>query len=92
MNTNTQERTEPRTVDRRLDCTSLMCPMPMVRISQAFKEMTPGQTLLIEACDPAFQPDLEAWLRTTGHELLEFSDGPVQQALIRKSPSTGQAR
>jgi tRNA 2-thiouridine synthesizing protein A len=69
-----------------------MCPMPLVRISQAIKEMTPGQTLLIEACDPAFKPDLEAWTRTMGHELLEFSDGSIQRAWVRKSPSPEQTR
>jgi len=91
MNTNINGMTEQRIADRHLDCTTLMCPMPLVRISQAIKEMAPGQTLLIEACDAAFKPDLEAWIRTTGHELIEFTDGPIQRALVRKS-STEQTR
>jgi tRNA 2-thiouridine synthesizing protein A len=92
MNTNINEPMEQKAEDRHLDCTTLMCPMPLVRISQAVKEMAPGQTLLIEACDPAFKPDIEAWIRTTGHELLEFTDGPIQRALVRKSSSTGKAQ
>jgi tRNA 2-thiouridine synthesizing protein A len=92
MNTNVNGTTEQKATDRHLDCTTLMCPMPLVRISQAMKEMAPGQTLLIEASDPAFKPDLEAWIRTMGHELVEFSEGPVQRALVRKSSSMGQTQ
>ena len=78
--------------DRYLDCTGLSCPVPIVRLSRAIKEMSGGQTLLVEAADPAFQCDLEAWIRTMGHELLEFSDGAIQRALIRKSPRPGETR
>jgi TusA-related sulfurtransferase len=85
MKANSHGTAEPRTADRYLDCTGLACPLPIVRISQTVKEMSCGQTLLVEAVDPAFRSDVEAWIRTMGHELLEFSEGPVQQALIRKS-------
>ena len=67
-----------------LDCRNLRCPMPIVRISQAVKTMGPGERLLVEANDPAFKADLEAWVRRLGHRLLEFRDGPVQQAVIEK--------
>jgi tRNA 2-thiouridine synthesizing protein A len=59
--------------------------MPIVRVSQTIKEMSSGQTLLVEADDPAFRSDVEAWVRMMGHELLEFSEGSIQRALIRKS-------
>jgi len=37
------------------------------------------------ADDPAFKPDVEAWARKTGHELVSFQlfDG-VAEAVIRK--------
>ncbi len=71
-----------------LDCKDLRCPMPIVRISQAVKNMAPGARLAIEARDPAFQADLEAWLRHLGHHLVEFQDGPVQRAVIEKRGGT----
>ncbi len=71
--------------DRYLDCKNLQCPSPIIRISKAFTEMSTGQTLTVEADDPAFRSDVEAWTRMMGHELVEFSDGPVQQAVLRKS-------
>jgi tRNA 2-thiouridine synthesizing protein A len=70
--------------DKYLDCRRLQCPAPIVRISKAVDEMMPGQTLLVEADDPAFSLDVQAWAQITGHELLEWSDGPGQQAVIRK--------
>ena len=85
MNANPQGTAEQQTADRYLDCTGLACPMPIVRISQTVKEMSCGQTLLVEAVDPAFRSDLEAWIRMMGHEILEFSEGSIQRARIRKS-------
>jgi TusA-related sulfurtransferase len=54
------------------------------------KDLSPGQTLWVEADDPAFKSDLEAWVGATGHELLEFSEGLTQQALVRKASETGE--
>jgi len=82
----------PQTADRYLDCKGLACPMPIVRVSQAVKQMSGGQTLLIEAADPAFRSDLEAWVGTMGHELLEFTEGAVQRAVIRKAGHPGEER
>jgi TusA-related sulfurtransferase len=67
-----------------LDCKQLSCPMPIVKISQAMKNMSTGDTLEVEATDLAFQADLKAWVQQMGHELVEFSNGPTQRAIIRK--------
>ena len=56
-----------------LDCKAISCPMPIVRIAKAVKTMSPGQTLEVEATDPSFQADVEAWTRRTGNELLSFT-------------------
>jgi tRNA 2-thiouridine synthesizing protein A len=85
MDADVQTTMEQRTADQSLDCRGLRCPLPIVKISKAIKEMALGQTLFVEADDPAFHSDLEAWVRTVGHELLEFSEGPTQRALVRKS-------
>ena len=67
-----------------LDCKQLRCPMPIVRIRQKVRTLSPGQTLRVEATDPAFRVDLEAWLGHLGHRLVEFEDGPVMHAVIEK--------
>lgn len=67
-----------------LNCKELKCPMPIVKLSKAMKSMPSGQTVVVEASDPAFKSDIEAWVRTMGYELLEFIENPVQRAVIRK--------
>jgi tRNA 2-thiouridine synthesizing protein A len=67
-----------------LDCSELRCPMPIVRISLAIKLLATGDRLRVQATDRAFRADIEAWTRRLGHRLVEFHDGPVQQAVIEK--------
>ncbi len=68
-----------------LDCLELRCPMPIVRISLAIKPLATGDRLHVQATDRAFRADVEAWTRRLGHRLVEFHEGPVQQAVIEKS-------
>ena len=70
--------------DVKLDCRGLNCPVPIVRISQAIKKMEASQTLEVEADDPAFGADVDAWVRKMGHELVAFDEGAIQRAVIRK--------
>lgn len=66
-----------------LDCRGLNCPMPIVEISKAIKQLQTGDTLEVSATDLAFRLDVEAWARRSGHTLESFTDGPVQIARIR---------
>jgi len=70
--------------DHFLDCRGLRCPMPIVRISLAMKTAAVGEKLRVQATDPAFRADIEAWVRRTGHRLLEYKEGTPQQAVIEK--------
>ncbi|MDP2776085.1 MAG: sulfurtransferase TusA family protein [Anaerolineales bacterium] len=56
--------------DHVLDCTGLLCPMPIVKTSKAMKELQAGQVLKMIATDAGSPPDIEAWSRQTGNELL----------------------
>lgn len=56
--------------DKVLDCTGLLCPMPVVKTSKAIKEVEVGQILEMIATDPGAPPDMEAWTRQTGHEMV----------------------
>jgi tRNA 2-thiouridine synthesizing protein A len=57
--------------DKLLDCTGLLCPIPVVKASKAIKEIEVGQILEMIATDPGAPPDMEAWSRQTGHQLLQ---------------------
>ena len=68
-----------------LDCTGLRCPMPIVKLGLAIRQLPAGSLVEVHACDPAFEPDLQAWARQTGHAIVEFETGSVQRAVVRKS-------
>jgi tRNA 2-thiouridine synthesizing protein A len=56
--------------DQILDCSGMLCPMPIVKVSKAIKQLESGQILKMFATDPGAPPDMEAWSRQTGNELL----------------------
>jgi tRNA 2-thiouridine synthesizing protein A len=56
--------------DQVLDCSGMLCPMPVVKTFKAIKAMEIGQVLKMVATDPGAPPDMEAWSRQTGNELL----------------------
>ena len=73
------------TPDEVLDCTGMACPLPVVKTSQAIKKMGPGQVLELLATDPGVEPDIKAWSRRTGNELVGISqDADVFRVLIRR--------
>lgn len=57
--------------------------MPIVRLGMAVRKMDAGTEVTIEATDPAFEPDLQAWAKKTGHTVVEFTGGDVQRAIVR---------
>ncbi len=59
------------TATKVLDCSGLMCPMPVVKTAKAMKEMAIGDTLEMISTDPGSMPDMKAWANQTKHELLE---------------------
>lgn len=57
--------------DMILDCSGLNCPMPVIKTSKAIKQIDLGQVLKVISTDSGSMPDMEAWSRQTGHELLD---------------------
>ncbi|HSG17631.1 MAG TPA: sulfurtransferase TusA family protein [Anaerolineae bacterium] len=57
--------------DMTLDCSGLNCPMPVIKTSKAIKQLEVGQILKVVSTDSGSPPDMEAWSRQTGHELLD---------------------
>lgn len=77
---------EAQPADQTLDCKGLLCPMPIVKLAKAFKELAPGQIILLEATDPGAIPDVAAWSKNTGNPVLsQDKDGPVMRFWIQKA-------
>jgi TusA-related sulfurtransferase len=58
------------TPNRTLDTKGLLCPMPIVKLAKAMKELEPSQVILLEATDPGAIPDVMAWSKNTGNPVL----------------------
>lgn len=57
--------------DQTLDCSGLACPMPIIKLSKAFKELPVGNMLKVIATDSGSASDIPAWAKQTGNELLD---------------------
>jgi tRNA 2-thiouridine synthesizing protein A len=69
-----------------LDCTGLACPLPVVKTAMAIKDIEVGQVLELLATDPGVEPDMAAWTKRTGNELLGISkEGDVFHVLLRRT-------
>jgi len=60
--------------DKTLDCSGMLCPLPVIKTSKTIKEMQVGQVLKMIATDPGAPADMEAWSRQTGNELLSTAE------------------
>src|SRR5512134_1712064 len=61
-----EERMTVLNADKVLDCTGMLCPLPVIKTAKAIKELQVGQVLKMIATDPGAVPDMEAWSRQTG--------------------------
>jgi len=60
--------------DQVLDCSGMLCPMPVVKTTKAIRQLQTGQVLKLIATDPGAPPDMAAWSRQTGNEILDQSE------------------
>ncbi|MDH5397826.1 MAG: sulfurtransferase TusA family protein [Cyclobacteriaceae bacterium] len=73
-------------VAKTLDCSGLLCPMPVVKTKKAMAEIQIGEILEMISTDPGSMPDMEAWARQTKHELVDAKDeGGKYTFLIKKT-------
>lgn len=71
--------------DLKLNLEGLLCPIPIVKVSQAIKNMEVGKVLEATATDPGVLADIPAWTKSTGNELLSIErEGKLIKFLIKK--------
>ncbi|CCQ73230.1 sulfurtransferase TusA family protein [Magnetospira sp. QH-2] len=68
-----------------VDATGLNCPLPILRLKKASKDLAPGGTLRLLSTDTGSVKDVEAFCRQTGCELLSAeNDNGIHAFTIRK--------
>jgi tRNA 2-thiouridine synthesizing protein A len=58
-----------------LDCRGLNCPLPILKTKKAIDTIEVGQILKMISTDPGSIPDVGAFSRRTGHEIVQQSEG-----------------
>ena len=72
--------------DQVLDTSGMLCPLPVIKTFKAIKLLEVGQVLKMISTDPGAPPDMEAWSRQTGHEMLDsHQDGDKYIFYFRRS-------
>lgn len=72
--------------DVKLNLEGLLCPIPVVKVSQAVKTLKVGDVLEATATDPGVLADIPAWTRSTGNELVSMErEGKLIKFLIKKT-------
>ncbi len=57
-----------------VDARGLRCPLPVIRLAQAARDLAPGSEVVLLATDPAARADVPAWARLRGHSLVSTVD------------------
>jgi len=73
-------------VTKILDCRGLYCPLPIIKMQKAMKEMAEGEIIKVLATDSGSRRDFDSWCRKTGNKLLESTeDDGVFTYIIEKT-------
>ena len=71
--------------DVKLNLEGLLCPIPVVKVIQAIKNLSVGGIVEATATDPGVLADIPAWAKSTGNEVLSMErQGKVITFLIKK--------
>ncbi len=69
----------------KLNLEGLLCPIPVVKVAKAIKDLPIGGVLEATATDPGVLADIPAWARTTGNEVIKIErEGKLVKFLVRK--------
>ena len=53
-----------------VDARRLLCPMPVIRVQNAVKKLSPGARVEAICTDPGALSDIPAWARINGHKII----------------------
>ena len=71
-----------RPVDETLDCSGLLCPLPVYKAAIVLNRLEPGQVLRLITTDPGALEDIPAMARQRGDNLVDKSQGSGQQTFL----------
>lgn len=77
--------------DIEVDCTGLLCPLPVLKAQKRLRTMSGGEVLALLATDAMAAVDLPHFCDQTGHRFLGATpEGPATRYLIRRKDEGGE--
>ncbi|CAC9451898.1 FIG01199485: hypothetical protein [uncultured Gammaproteobacteria bacterium] len=65
-----------------IDAKRLLCPMPVIRLSEAIAKVREGGIIQMTATDPGVLHDIPAWCKVHGHKVIEIDEKTDEIILI----------
>ncbi len=83
------EESKPMADDYRivksLNLEGLLCPIPVLKVSKAVKEIRVGEAIKATATDPGVMMDIPAWCKSSGNEMVSMKkEGGVFRFVVRR--------
>ena len=60
----------------------LLCPLPIIKLQQAMKNMEYGDEIRITATDTGVKHDIPAWCRVHHHQVLSIEEKDCQICIV----------
>ncbi len=57
--------------DTSVDARNELCPVPILRVSKAMRDLEPGQSVELVTTDESAHIDIPAWVSDMGHSITE---------------------
>jgi tRNA 2-thiouridine synthesizing protein A len=74
---------------RLIDARGLRCPLPVIRLAAAARDLPAGTELTVLSTDPAARLDVPAWCRMRGHEHVETRERRAEDPAGRDGSEEG---
>jgi len=77
--------TDEPTIAKSLDLSGLLCPIPVVKVSKAIKDIAIGEAIEATATDPGVLMDIPAWCKGSGNEMVKMDkEGTTFRFIVRR--------
>lgn len=71
--------------DFAIDARNLNCPLPLLRLKKALRDMNGGEVIRVKTTDPAAHLDFGVYAEQTGNLIIEFiEEGDNQVFFVKK--------
>lgn len=71
--------------DASVDARNVPCPVPILRVSRAMRDLSPGQSVELLTTDEGAHIDIPAWASDMGHSITETyeRDGETHFVIVK---------